>query len=187
MRRTKTSHNDSFSGFWYTVDAMSNRHLARTMAMQCLFEWDFNGQDGSKIDAIVAHVKDEFAPDFDDGGYLKKQIEGVIERLPEIDETLEHFAPEWPIAEMTNADRNILRLAVYELKFDDKIPAKVAINEAIELGKTFSGKPAGKFINGVMGAVYRDMLAKGEIKEVDKKREEEKAAEAKAQEASEES
>lgn len=157
---------------------MSNRHLARTMAMQCLFEWDFNGQEDSKIDEIVAHVKDEFAPDFDDGGYLKKQIEGVVEHLKEIDETLEHFAPEWPITEMTNADRNILRLAVYELKFDENIPAKVAINEAIELGKTFSGKPAGKFINGVMGAVYRDMLAKGEMKEVDKKHEEEKTAEA---------
>lgn len=155
------------------------------MAMQCLFEWDFNEQDRTKLDDIVAHIKEEFAPDFDDGGYLKKQIEGVIDHLKEIDETLERFAPEWPISEMTNADRNILRLAVYELKFDEAIPAKVAINEAIELGKTFSGKPAGKFINGVMGAVYRDMLAKGEVKEVDKKREEEKAAETDAQESSE--
>jgi N utilization substance protein B len=165
---------------------MSNRHLARTMAMQCLFQWDFNGQDGSNIDEIVAHVKDEFAPDFDDGGYLKKQIDGVIEHLKDIDEALEHFAPEWPISEMTNADRNILRLAVYELRYDEAIPAKVAINEAIELGKTFSGKPAGKFINGVMGAVYRDMLARGEIKEVDKNSEEEKDTEIEAPEVSSE-
>jgi len=155
---------------------MSNRHLARTMVMQSLFEWDFNDQEHTKIDQIVEHIKEEFAPDFDDGGYLKRQVEGVLDHLTEIDEALAHFAPEWPIAEMTNADRNILRLAVYELKFDENIPAKVAINEAIELGKTFSGKPAGKFINGVLGAVYRDMLAKGEMKDVDKKREEEQAA-----------
>ena len=156
---------------------MSNRHLARTMAMQCLFEWDFNEQSTAKLDEIVEHITAEFARDFDDGGYLKQQVQGVIDHVKEIDESLAHFAPEWPIAEMTNADRNILRLAVYELKFDQTIPAKVAINEAIELGKTFSGKPAGKFINGVLGAVYRDMLAKGEMKEIDKKREEEQAAE----------
>jgi transcription antitermination protein NusB len=152
------------------------------MAMQCLFEWDFNGQDNSKIDEIIEHVKQEFAPDFDDAGYLKKQVGGVIEHLADIDESLAHFAPEWPIAEMTNADRNILRLAVFELKYDEAIPAKVAINEAIELGKTFSGKPAGKFINGVMGAVYRDMLARGEIKEVDKNVEEEKGGEEEVEE-----
>jgi len=147
------------------------------MAMQCLFEWDFNEQNTSKLDEIVQHINEEFAPGFDDGGYLKKQVRGVIDHLTEIDESLAHFAPEWPIAEMTNADRNILRLAIYELRFDESIPAKVAINEAIELGKTFSGKPAGKFINGVLGAVYRDMLAKGDMKEVDKKREEEQAVE----------
>lgn len=156
---------------------MANRHLARTMAMQCLFEWDFQGEKAN-IDDIVEHVKQEFAPDFNDGGYLKTQVQGVIDNLKEIDEILAHFAPEWPISEMTNTDRSILRLGAYELKIDQSIPAKVSINEAIELGKTFSGKASGKFINGVLGAIYKDMLAKGEIKEIDKEEAKDNNAEA---------
>lgn len=139
------------------------------MAMQSLYEWDFNGKDVQELPAIVDHIKAEFAPDFDDDGYVKRQIEAIVERIKELDEILEHFAPEWPIAEMTTIDRNVLRLGVYELKFDEKIPSKVAINEAIELGKTFGGETSGKFINGVLGAVYKDMVSKGELKEVDNK------------------
>lgn len=144
------------------------------MAMQSLFEWDFRQQDASRIPDIVQHVRQEFAPDFDDAGYVERQVNGVAEHVKDIDATLVTFAPEWPIAEMTMTDRNILRLGVLELKYDEKIPAKVAINEAIELGKTFGGEASGKFINGVLGAVYKDMLAKGEIKEIDKKKEAEK-------------
>ncbi|MFH1631841.1 MAG: transcription antitermination factor NusB [bacterium] len=147
---------------------MSNRHLARTMAMQCLYEWDFNGQKIEDLPDIVEHIRKEFAPDFEDEGYVARQVEATILRAREIDEVLEHFAPEWPIGEMTIVDRNILRLGVFELKYDDKIPSKVAINEAIELGKTFGGDASGKFINGVLGAIYKDMVAKGEVKEVDK-------------------
>lgn len=158
---------------------MSNRHLARTMAMQSLFEWDFRGQDNNLLNDIVTHVKEEFAPNFDDDNYVAKQVQGVIDHLSDIDEILEHFAPEWKLEEMTSTDRNILRLGAYELKFDEAIPSKVAINEAIELGKTFGGEASGKFVNGVLGAVYKDMLAKGEIKEVDKKKAEEKEEEKK--------
>ncbi|RMD51037.1 transcription antitermination factor NusB [Candidatus Parcubacteria bacterium] len=147
---------------------MSNRHLARTMAMQCLFEWDFNGRDNNRLPEIIKYVKEEFAPGFDDGGYLTEQVNSVIARIDEIDHLLEHYALEWRIDDMTSADRNILRLGAYELKFDEKIPAKVAINESIELGKKFSGEASGKFINGVLGAIYKDMLKKGEIKEIDK-------------------
>lgn len=147
---------------------MSNRHLARAMAMQCLFEWDFRDQDISRVDEIVRHVREEFAPDFDDDGYVARQVTGVIEHLKEIDGLLESFAPEWKVSEMTMTDRNILRLGLWELKWDQNIPAKVAINEAIELGKTYGGGASGKFVNGVLGAVYKDMIAKGELKEVDK-------------------
>jgi len=140
------------------------------MAMQSLFEWDFREKDNSRIPEIVEHVKEEFAPGFDDSGYVQKQVEGVTEHSKEIDDTLERFAPEWPIQEMTMTDRNILRLGVFELKFDENIPAKVAINEAIELGKTFGGEASGKFVNGVLGAVYKDMIANGEIKEIDKEK-----------------
>lgn len=150
---------------------MSNRHLARTMAMQCLFEWDFNKQDSSRLPEMIEYVKEEFAPGFDDAGYLKSQVMGVADHIQEIDELLERFAPEWNIGEMTNTDRNILRLGAYELKYDKKIPAKVSINEAIELGKAFSGDASGKFINGVLGAIYKDMIESGDIKEIDKAKE----------------
>ena len=147
---------------------MSNRHLARAMAMQCLFEWDFQGQDRSRLDQMIEHVKKEFGSGLDDEGYLAAQVKGVVQHIREIDETLEHYAPEWLVCEMTNTDRNILRLGAYELLYDQAIPAKVSINEAIELGKAFSGDASGKFINGVLGAIYKKMLAEGKIKEVDK-------------------
>ena len=150
---------------------MANRHLARTMAMQALFEWDFR-EEKPEIDEIIAHVKEDFASDFDDEGYVDKQVKGVIKNRKDIDEALTHFAPEWPIADMTSTDRNILRLGVYELMFDDAIPSKVAINEAIELGKAFSGGASGKFVNGVLAAIYKKQIADGKVKEVDKKSEE---------------
>lgn len=153
---------------------MSNRHLARTMAMQCLYEWDFRGRDNSRLEDIVAYVKEEFAPDFNDEGYVISRVEKVIEHLEEIDQLLEQFAPEWKVEDMTLTDRNILRLGLWELKWEEKIPAKVAINEAIELGKIFGGAASGKFVNGVLGAIYKDMLAKGEVKLVDKEGEKKK-------------
>jgi N utilization substance protein B len=146
---------------------MSNRHLARTMAMQALFEVDFrDGQIGT--DDAIAHIKDEFAANLEDNGYVDKQVRGVLENVKAIDELLQHFAPEWPISEMTSTDRSVLRLGAYELKFDESIPSKVAINEAIELGKAFGGSASGKFVNGVLGAIYKDMVATGKLKEIDK-------------------
>lgn len=141
------------------------------MAMQCLFEWDFREQDTAKLSEIISHVKEEFAPNFDDGEYVGKQVTATVENIKEIDELLSHFAPDWTIADMTIVDRNILRLGAYELKFDESIPSKVSINEAIELGKSFGGGASGKFINGVLGAIYKDMIAKGTLKEIDKKEE----------------
>ncbi|MEK7653432.1 MAG: transcription antitermination factor NusB [Patescibacteria group bacterium] len=142
---------------------MSNRHLARTIAVQTLYQWDFNGKT-EDIEAIMANNKQEFAPEFDDGGFIEHLIKGVIKNQKEIDGLIIKFAPEWPLEQITIIDRNVLRLGVFELKFDDNIPAKVAINEAIELAKAFGGESSGKFVNGVLGAVFREM---GE-KEVDK-------------------
>lgn len=134
---------------------MSNRHLARTIAVQSLYQWDFNGQS-EDLKKIIEHNKQEFAPEFDDGGFINHLIEGVIAQLKTIDQLIAKFAPEWPLDQITIIDRNILRLGVYELKFDENIPAKVAINEAIELAKTFGGESSGKFVNGVLGAIYKD-------------------------------
>ncbi len=159
---------------------MSNRHLARTMAMQCLFEWDFREKKDAELSEIINHVKEEFAPNFDDGEYVERQVTGTVKNVKEIDEMLSHFAPDWNIEDMTIVDRNILRLGAYELKFDENIPSKVSINEAIELGKTFGGGASGKFVNGVLGAIYKDMIAKGTLKEIDKKEPEKKPDEPKS-------
>ncbi len=137
------------------------------MAMQVLFEYDFRKGE-EPVEDILAHIKQEFAGNFDDEGYVERQVKGVLSRLQDVDELLAHYAPEWPLAEMINTDRNILRLGVYELALDEKIPSKVAINEAIELGKAFGGNASGKFVNGVLGAVYRTMVAEGKLKDIDK-------------------
>lgn len=143
--------------------------------MQSLYQWDFLDFDDSRIEEIMAFNRREFAPNFDDGGFVEELVQGVINFRGDIDAIINEFAPDWPIETITLVDRNILRIGVYELKFHEGIPAKVAINEAIEVAKGFGGESSGRFVNGVLGAVYKDMLAKGEMKEVDKKKAEEAA------------
>lgn len=131
--------------------------------MQSLYEWDFRHGDATKLTTIAEHNLKEFAPSFDDHGFITNLIHGVAEHREAIDEAITKFAPEWPIEQITTVDRNILRIGIYELKFANDIPPKVAINEAIELAKTFGGESSGKFINGVLGAIYKKMLAAGEV------------------------
>jgi transcription antitermination protein NusB len=152
---------------------MSNRHLARTIAVQTLYQWDFNDRK-ENIDDILKNDKESFAPDFDDGGFIEHLTHGVVNNQTEIDGMIIKYAPEWPLEQITIIDRNVLRLGIFELKYDPNIPAKVAINEAIELAKNFGGESSGKFVNGVLGAVFKEI---GE-KEIDKK----KAAEAASEE-----
>jgi N utilization substance protein B len=147
---------------------MSNRHLARTIAMQSLYQWDFNGKHDDQIPAIIDSNIKEFAPDFDDKGFIAEIVNNVIGRREEIDALITKWAPDWPIDQITNVDRNILRIGVFELKWSEAVPSKVAINEAIELAKTFGGESSGRFVNGVLGGIYKDAIAKNEIKEVDK-------------------
>lgn len=150
---------------------MANRHLARALAMQSLYEWDFKNSMGKeeKMELILEYNKEQFAKGLDDKGFIAEIVRGVKDNKKEIDAVITKYAPEWPLEQITIVDRNILRIGIYELKFSPNIPAKVAINEAIELGKNFGGESSGKFINGVLGAVYKDMEEKGEVKEADKK------------------
>ena len=151
---------------------MANRHLARTIAMQTLFLWDFHGKNNESLDKSLKQMFENFAPSFDDQGFAKNIIKGIISNIDDIDGSITKYATEWPLDQITIVDRNILRIGVYELTIDDDIPAKVAINEAIEMGKTFGGEASGKFINGVLGAIYKDMqVANPEItaKEGEKK------------------
>lgn len=138
---------------------MANRHLARSIALQTLFEWDFRNESDEKIPEIMARDAEEFAPGMEDDGFAKNLISGVLARVKEIDEIIQRAAPEWPLAQIAAVDRNVLRIGLYELLFGDReaVPPKVAINEAIELAKTFGGDSSGKFVNGVLGTVYREI------------------------------
>lgn len=141
---------------------MSNRHLARTIAMQSMFLWDFRGKTEKDLDKIVDGVFRNFAPEFDDHGFVRELIRGVMANLPAIDKYITKYATEWPLEQITIVDRNILRIGVFELVFNEEIPSKVAINEAIEIAKTFGSDSSGKFVNGVLGAIYKDIEPKGE-------------------------
>lgn len=142
---------------------MSNRHLARTIAMQTLYEWDFNGRKPIDVAQLLSNNLKEFAPDFSDDGFSGLLIQGVLDHIDDIDATITKYAPEWPLEQITIVDRNILRIGVFELKFSPDVPPKVAINEAIEVAKGFGGESSGKFVNGVLGAIYRDLQAQGKL------------------------
>jgi N utilization substance protein B len=137
---------------------MANRHLARSIVLQTLYEWDFGGRKAPTGDILSRNMQ-EFAPGSKEDPFIKNLLGGVISKQKDLDEIIERAAPEWPIDKISSLDRNILRLGLYELLFADReqVPPKVAINEAIELGKTFGGETSGKFINGVLGAIYKEM------------------------------
>jgi len=138
---------------------MGNRHLARSVVLKSLYEWDFNE---GKIRSLAEIAKDnvvEFAPKLESDEFVQALIKGVLAKQKTIDPIIEKCAPEWPLNQITIVDRNVLRLGVYELMFGnyDEVPPKVAINEAIELAKAYGGESSGKFINGVLGTVYREL------------------------------
>ena len=127
--------------------------------MQALFEWDFREQPTDILPVIIDRDLKEFGPGLDETEFAKKIIEDVQKNKKNIDELISQYAPQWPIEQITIIDRNILRIGIYELKFNNEVPPKVAINEAIELAKNFGGPASGRFINGVLGAIYKDMLS----------------------------
>jgi N utilization substance protein B len=120
--------------------------------MQTLYEWDFRPQTD------VMEIKQRNIENYHeevDNDYINQSIEGVIKNIGKIDEQIIKAAPEWPLEQIAGIDKTILRIAIYEIINRDDIPPKVAINEAVELGKTFGGENSSKFINGVLGTVYR--------------------------------
>lgn len=138
---------------------MSHRHVSRSLCMQALFVWDFNGYQSEKITDILDYVISEFGAGIDDATFIRETVSAVIAKRVILDEIIQKAAPEWPIEKIGFVDRNVLRLGLYELLFGDReqIPPKVALNEAIELGKNYGGENTGRFVNGVLGAVYREM------------------------------
>ncbi len=138
---------------------MANRHLSRSIAMQSLYEWDFKGKEPNQLKIFVDNNIKEFGFGIDENDFIWQIVNGIKENLTKIDKIIEKSAPEWPLDQITIIDRNVLRIGLYELLFGNRkeVPPKVAINEAIELAKTFGGESSGKFINGVLGTVYREI------------------------------
>ena len=154
---------------------MSNRHLSRSITMQSLYEWDFQSSiidDAKKkdkfnkkeLDRIVQNNIKEYGLGVEKDNFILDTIDGVFKYLKKIDSTTQRLAPEWPISQVTIIDRNILRIGIYELIFGERndVPPKVAINEAIELAKSFGGNSSGKFVNGVLGSLYKEIEKKQE-------------------------
>jgi len=138
---------------------MANRHLSRSIVLQALFEWDVAGKHDEKSANIIARDVKEFAPGLADVSFIKELFDGIVAKCTEIDDIMVKAAPDWPLDKISPVDRNVLRVGLYELIFADRdeVPAKVAINEAIELAKTFGGETSGRFVNGVLGAVYKEL------------------------------
>ncbi len=126
------------------------RRRARAIGLKVLYEVDSVGHD---VDSTLAHLLSEGKLSEENVTFVRGLVNGVIRNREEIDRKIQRFAPAWPIEQIPVVDRNILRLAIFEILFDDKVPAKVAINEAVELAKTFGSDSSSKFVNGVLGSV----------------------------------
>lgn len=152
---------------------MANRHLSRSIVLQSLFEWDLNAIDRKQVIEVLDRNIEEFAPNKTDRPFMEKLLDGILGKQPELDLVIEKAAPEWPIDRISPVDRNILRLGLFELLFADRkeVPAKVAINESIELAKQFGGDNSSRFVNGVLGAVYKEIGEPGK-EEIGKKKKE---------------
>jgi len=137
---------------------MASRHLARSIVLQSLFEWDFY-QKKADLKKIIERNIQDFGGNFDEDDFARALAKGVVKNIEKIDKIIKESAPERPVEQLTIINRNILRLGLYELLYEDKkeVPYKVAINEAIELAKNFGGESSGKFINGVLGTVYKEI------------------------------
>ncbi len=151
---------------------MANRHLSRSVVLQTIFEWDFKDKPETSFDVELKRNLDEFAPGSTDFPFIKKLADGVQKKYKDLDKIISKAAPDWPLEKIANVDRNVLRIGLYELLFSDRgeVPPKVAINEAIELAKTFGGETSGRFVNGVLGAVYKELGEPGKDQESKRKK-----------------
>lgn len=138
---------------------MANRHLARSVVLQTLFEWDTSNLSDADATVALQRNVEEFGGDDTDRPFMETLLAGVLAKRPDLDLVITKAAPDWPLERIAPVDRNILRIGLYELLFADRtqVPAKVAINEAIELAKVFGGDSSGRFVNGVLGAVYKEL------------------------------
>ncbi len=139
---------------------MSTRHLCRIIVLQSLYEWSFWGYPEGKWKIFFEENLKEFGSDIDEPEFARKIIEGVVNNLEFIDEIIRRNTKHWPYEQIPLLERNILRIAVYEIYFQNhnEVPLKVSINEAVVLAKSFLNEAAAKFINGVLGSVYEEYI-----------------------------
>lgn len=144
----------------------SNRHLSRIVAFQTMYEWDFLQRNCAEDLASVIDVHEgmvpildrnynEFAGSIESREFIDNLVWGVVDNEEKIDSILRPAAPEWPIEQIALVDLIILRMGIYELLFTAEVPPKVAINEAVELAKAFGGENSSRFVNGVLGTIFR--------------------------------
>jgi N utilization substance protein B len=126
------------------------RHKARTIALQALYEIDSAGR---KPDAVVERLLARADLSVENSDFVRGLVAGTMDHRDEIDGNIRRFAPAWPVDQLATVDRNILRLAIFEILFDNKVPVKVAVSEAVELAKTFGSENSARFVNGVLGSV----------------------------------
>lgn len=140
----------------------SNRHLGRIVALQTLYEFEFrtqSGDDTADVKEILSRNIQRYETAIDDTGFVNSLVSGVLSEQSSLDEKIQPIAPDWPIEQIARIDRNILRIGAYELLHQaEVVPAKVAINEAVELAKAFGSDNSSKFVNGVLGTVYRTLV-----------------------------
>jgi transcription antitermination protein NusB len=127
------------------------RRKARVKALQALYEVDSTEHDVEEV--LNRESDEEDQPEGEGIEFIRELVDGVLQNKADIDHVIETYAPAWPVAQMALVDRNILRLAIFEILFNNKVPVKVVINEAVELAKVFGGDNSPKFINGVLGTV----------------------------------
>lgn len=139
---------------------MASRHLSRSVAMQSLYEWDFLGMPEDQLEIITERNIEEFGKGLESDDFIWALVYGVQDKIDSINKIIEKTAPEWPINQINILDRNILRIGIFELLYEkiDEVPPKVAINESIELAKNFGGENSRKFVNGVLGTIYRELI-----------------------------
>ncbi len=153
----------------------SNRHLGRIVALQSLYEQDFRVecQDSTvSLAEILDRNVDRYSETIEDKDFIRSIVEGVSTRQEQLDEQLQPLAPEWPLSQIARIDKIILRMGLYELNFENDVPEKVVINEAVELAKAFGSENSSKFINGVLGTALRNNQAKASIKTTKKSKKE---------------
>ena len=137
---------------------MKKRRESRTSALQVLYQWDLTHQDAREV---LLHFKDHFSSKERNDPFFERLVEGVLTHCQEIDRLIETYSEHWRLSRMTPIDRNILRIAIFELVCCDEIPPKVTLNEAVDLGKQYGSDESGSFINGILDRILnREIVPK---------------------------